>query len=282
MERVLIAGCGYVGSALAARLSERGHEVFALRRGETAPMPSVTAIRADLTDIDALRERLPPRLDSVVYMASAGATDDRAYRSAYVDGLRYLLAVLDGHPVRRLIFTSSTGVYAQSTGEWVDEDSPAKPVHFSGRRLLEGERLLRSSRFSAVVVRFAGIYGPGRSRLIERVRRGEAVIPARTVYANRIHRDDCAGVLHHLLTLEGPQPLYVAADEEPAELAQVLRWLAERLDAPAPRLDPHETAIRYGRSSNKRVQSARLSSSGYRFRFPTFREGYGALLAAGE
>jgi len=282
MERVLIEGCGYVGSALSARLSERGHEVFALRRGETAPMPSVTAIRADLTDIDALRERLPPRLDPVVYMASAGATDDRAYRSAYVDGLRYLLAVLDGHPVRRLIFTSSTGVYAQSNGEWVDEDSPAKPVHFSGRRLLEGERLLRSSRFSAVVVRFAGIYGPGRSRLIELVRRGEAVIPARTVYANRIHRDDCAGVLHHLLTLEGPQPLYVAADEEPAELAHVLRWLAERLDAPAPRVDPHETAIRYGRSSNKRVQSTRLSSSGYRFRFPTFREGYGALLAAGE
>ena len=279
--RVLIAGCGYVGAALAGRLATEGHEVWALRRRE-APLPAgVVPIRADLIDVDSLRA-LPSGLNWVFYMASAGATDDRAYRSAYVDGLRYLLAALDGQPVRRLIFTSSTGVYAQEGGEWVDESSPTEPRHFSGRRMLEGERLLRGSRFASTIVRLAGIYGPGRCRLIDRVRSGGATIPPSPVYANRIHRDDCAAVLHHLMRLEGAEPLYVAADEDPAETAAVLRWLAARLRAPAPPID-HEAGIkRYGRTANKRVCSTRLRASGYRFLFPTFREGYGAIIDAAE
>jgi nucleoside-diphosphate-sugar epimerase len=279
MARILIAGCGYVGSELAANLASEGHEVWALRRSE-APVPAgARAIRADLLDVDSLRD-LPSRIEVVFYTASAGGGDDRAYRSAYVDGLRYLLAALDGHPIRRFLYTSSTGVYAQSGGVWVDEDSPAEPEHFSGRRLLEGERLLLRSRFPASVVRLAGIYGPGRSRLVERVRRGEAAIPGGApVYANRIHRGDCAGALRHLMTLEKPAPLYAAADHEPADLATVLRWIAQRLGVPPPRVDAAETGARYGRTSNKRVRNGRLLASGYRFRYPTFREGYGEMIA---
>src|SRR5262249_40303706 len=223
-----------------------------------------------------------PRLDNVFYTASAGGTDDRSYRSAYVDGLRYLLAALHDHPICRMVFTSSTGVYAQSHGEWVDEGSPAEPEGFSGKRLLEGERLLRLARFPATVVRFAGIYGPGRARLVERVRRGEASVPGRPVFADRIHRGDCAGVLRNLMTLEQAEPLYVAADEEPAATAVVLRWIAERLGVPPPSVDPLEDGSRYGRTVNKRVRNARLLASGYRFRYPTFREGYGELIAGGR
>jgi nucleoside-diphosphate-sugar epimerase len=281
VARVLIAGCGYVGTALAARLIVEGHQVWTLRRSRAAPPRGAVALCADLTDVDSLR--LPPRLDNVFYTASADRTDDRSYRSAYVDGLRYLLAALDGHPVRRIVFTSSTGVYAQSHGEWVDEDSPVEPTRFSGERLLEGERLLRLVRFPATVVRFAGIYGPGRARLIERVRKGEAAIPrGGPVYANRIHRDDCVGVLRYLMMLERAGPLYVAADEEPAETAVVLRWIAERLGVQPPNVDPLEEGARYGRTTNKRVRSTRLLASGYRFRYPTFREGYGELIASGQ
>jgi nucleoside-diphosphate-sugar epimerase len=279
MGRILVAGCGYVGSALAERLAGEGHEVWALRRSE-APLPAgARSIRADLLDVDRLRA-LPQRIEVIFYTASADGSDDRAYRSAYVDGLRYLLAAVDGHPIRRFLYTSSTGVYAQTGGEWVDEESVTEPGHFSGRRLLEGEHLLFRSRFPATVVRLAGIYGPGRSRLVERVRRGEAVIPGGApVYANRIHRDDCAGALRHLLALEDPAPLYVAADGDPADLAAVLRWMAERLGAAPPRVEAAETGVRYGRTSNKRVRNARLLASGYRFRYPTFREGYGELIA---
>jgi len=277
--RILIAGCGYVGTALAARLAGEGHEVFALRRSEGPPLAGVTWLRADLLDIDALRG-LPPRIARVVYSASAGGGDDRAYRSAYVDGLRYLLAALDGHPVERVVFTSSTGVYAQMDGGWVDEQSPAEPEHFSSKRLLEGEHLVLHSRFSATVVRFAGIYGPGRTRLLDSVRRGDAVIPdGPPVYSNRIHRDDCAGVLRHLLFLDRSDALYVGADHEPAEAGTLLRWLAAALGAPAPRTElVADAGHRYGRASNKRVKNARLLASGYSFRYPTFREGYKSLM----
>jgi nucleoside-diphosphate-sugar epimerase len=279
MARILIAGCGYVGSELAANLAREGHEVWALRRSEAPAPAGARAIRADLLDVDRLRA-LPSRIEVVFYTASAGGGDDRAYRSAYVDGLRYLLAALDGHPVRRFLYTSSTGVYTQSAGEWVDEESAAEPEHFSGRRLLEGEHLLLRSRFPATVVRLAGIYGPGRSRLVERVRQVEAVIPGDgPVYANRIHRDDCAGVLRHLMALESPAPLYAAADHEPADLATVLRWIAQRLRVPPPRVEAAETGARYGRTSNKRVRNGRLLASGYLFRYPTFREGYGEMIA---
>jgi nucleoside-diphosphate-sugar epimerase len=279
MARILIAGCGYIGSELAERLAREGHEVWALRRSEAPPPAGARAIRADLLDVDRLRA-LPSRIEVVFYTASAGGGDDRAYRSGYVDGLRYLLAALDGHPVRRFLYTSSTGVYAQSAGEWVDEASPAEPRHFSGRRLLEGERLLLQSRFPSTVVRLAGIYGPGRSRLVVRVRQGEAVIPGGDpVYRNRIHRDDCAGVLRHLMALENPAPLYAASDHEPADLATVLRWIAERLGVAPPRVEAAETGGRYGRTSNKRVRNGRLLASGYRFRYPTFREGYGEMIA---
>jgi nucleoside-diphosphate-sugar epimerase len=280
MARFLIAGCGYVGTALAEGLVDEGHEVFALRR-TPARASAIHWIRADLTEIDTLRD-LPPRLDHVCYLASAGGTDDRAYRSAYVDGVRYLLAALDGRTIRRFLYASSTGVYAQTDGERVDEESPAEPRHFSGLRLLEGERLVRRARVSTTIVRFSGIYGPGRTRLVDGVRRGEAVIPAgAAVYANRIHRDDCAGVLRHLSFLDTSAPLYLASDHDPADTATVLRWLAERLSAPPPRVGERRgPAERYGRASNKRVDNARLLASGYRFRYPTFREGYGSLIAA--
>ena len=277
----MIAGCGYVGTELAVRLVEEGHEVFALRRSEAAPVAGVTWLRIDLTDIDALRG-LPPGIDLVCYSASAGGSDDRAYRSAYVDGLRYLLAALDGHPVRRIVFTSSTGVYAQSAGEWVDEQSAAEPTHFSGKRLLEGEHLALHSRFEATVVRFAGIYGPGRTRLVDSVRRGDAVIPSGTpVYSNRIHRDDCAGVIRHLLFLDRVEDLYLGCDDEPTETGAMLGWLAGELGVPPPRVEAvADAGHRYGRSANKRVRNARLLASGYRFRYPTFREGYRSVIAA--
>lgn len=278
MRRVLIAGCGYVGSALAPRLADAGYEVLALRRSD-AETPGARSIRADLLDIDSLRG-LPGGIEAVVYTAAADATDDRSYRSAYVDGLRYLLAALDGQPLRRLLYASSTGVYGQEDGSWVDEASPAEPTHFSGRRLLEGEQLVRRARVSATAVRFAGIYGPGRTRMIESVRSGSATISAGPPsWSNRIHRDDCAGVLQHLLELPEVEPLYCAVDHEPTETAAVLRWIAGRLGVKPPRT-ADAPAGRYGRSSNKRIRNARLLASGYRFRYPTFREGYGELIAA--
>jgi len=281
--RILIAGCGYVGSALAERLVAAGHTVFALRRRPRGLPAGVEPVPADLSDPGTLRG-LPPDLAAVCYTASADRGEEAAYRAAYVEGVANLLAALPERRVR-LVFTSSTGVYAQREGEWVDEASPAESDHFSGRTLREGERLLERSGHDAVVLRLGGIYGPGRTRLVDRVRSGEAELPAVApgappLWTNRIHLEDCAGALAHLLALPTPAPLYLGVDSEPAEQATVLRWLAGRLGVPEPKpsSDPPGTGPASRPRGSKRCRNRRLLASGYRLRFPDFRAGYDALL----
>jgi nucleoside-diphosphate-sugar epimerase len=267
--RVLIAGCGYVGRVLAAELFERGDETFALRR-EASGLPSgVTPIVADLTDASTLAD-LPRDLDAVVYAASADARDDDAYRRAYVEGVGRLCEAVQP---TRFLFVSSTSVYGQTDSEWVDETSPTEPRSFAGRRVLEGERLARAAA-SGIAVRFGGIYGPGRTRLLDSVVTGRARW-RRGHFTNRIHRDDCAGVLRHLLDLPHPESTYLAVDHEPAEERTVHSWLALRAGVAEPSEAELGDAMRG--AGSKRCSSRRLVSSGYAFRYPTFREGYAAL-----
>jgi nucleoside-diphosphate-sugar epimerase len=143
--------------------------------------------------------------------------------------------------------------------------------------LLESEVVAQTAGPTAVCVRFGGIYGPGRTRLIDGVRRGDVPIAPYPSYTNRIHRDDCAGVLRHLARLERPERVYVGTDRDPADQRDVVRWLAERVGAPAPRVESAEVGD--GKQARgKRCRSDRLVASGYRFIYPTFREGYAALL----
>jgi nucleoside-diphosphate-sugar epimerase len=153
-------------------------------------------------------------------------------------------------------------------------------VSFAGRRILEAEALLKEADFPATVVRFGGIYGPRRTGLVERVRTGRLVYqeePPR--YTNRIHRDDCAGALHHLMQLPEPEQLYLGVDCEPASEATVAHWLAGVLGAPEPRRGAPEATADPGRAGSKRCRNERLLASGYEFQYPTFREGYTAVLA---
>src|SRR5262245_26724205 len=281
MARILIAGCGDVGSALGLLLAADGHEVLGLRRRpERLPAP-IHPVAGDLCDAATLAA-IPADVELVAYTAAADAFDDDAYRRAYVDGVANLLGALRAAaaPVRRVLFTSSTAVYAQSDGGWVDESSPAEPVGFSGRRVLEGERLVAGSRFPAIILRLAGIYGPGRTRLVDRVRDRLATCsdgPPR--WTNRIHRDDCAGAARHLLTLADAGPLWLGVDDEPADECVVLDWLAARLGVPPPHRVPSDPAASRRPQSNKRCSNRALVASGYALRYPTFREGYAALLA---
>ena len=270
MSRVLIAGCGDVGGELARRLLADGHEVYGLRRRTHLLPAGVRPVAADLQDPDSLRA-VPDGLDAVCYAAAADEHSPGAYRGAYVDGPRNLLrAAARGSMLGRVLYTSSTRVYPQHAGEWVDEDSPTGGDEYA-RLLLEGEGAVRDCAAAAVVVRLAGIYGPGRRRLVERVRAGE---PCSAAYTNRIHRDDCAGLLRHLLRLERPRPLYLGADHEPATQCKVMRWIAGRLGLPAP--SPAGAGEAAG---GKRCRNARLVAGGYTFEYRDFRDGYGVLLA---
>jgi nucleoside-diphosphate-sugar epimerase len=279
MARVLIAGCGYVGCALGEKLIAASDTVWGLRRRPLSLPPGVEPIEADLAVARTLND-LPRDLDFVVYAASPSGRDDAHYRTAYVEGLARLLEALDRgrQSPRRIFFLSSTGVYEQSKGEWVDESSETNPQHFSGRRLLEAETLLRAGPYAATVLRLGGIYGPGRTRLLEEVRRGQATYRRGPHYTNRIHRDDCARAIAHLMACGASQPLFLVVDSEPAEEAVVLRWLAGALGAPEPRPARDDRAEGRGARSNKRCRNDLLVSTGYSLLYPSFREGYAAAI----
>jgi nucleoside-diphosphate-sugar epimerase len=276
---ILIAGCGYVGSALAARLLADGHAVWGLRRNASRLPGGVHPVEADLSAPDSL-DALPDDLDYVFYTAAAGGYDEVRYRATYVEGPRNLLVALAAQqqPLRRIFCTSSTGVYAQYDGEWVDETSPTEPTHFSGTAMLEGERVFREAPFPATAVRLGGIYGPGRTQTIDRIRDRVMTCPAEPSFLNLIHRDDCAGILHHLMQIENPDDLYLGVDCEPAERGALYRWLAELIGVPAPPVVDSEPEGRRARG-NKRCSNARLLAAGYTFAYPTYREGFQAAFA---
>jgi nucleoside-diphosphate-sugar epimerase len=277
-RRILIAGCGYVGIALGVRLADGGDRVVGLRRDPSKLPRTIEGIAADFSDPTSLSDLAGP-FDVVFYTAGASEFSDAAYRAAYVDGLRNLLdAVERGGGTGRVVFTSSTGVYAQTDGEWVDETSPTEPTTFSGQRVLEGERLLAASRDAAISLRLGGIYGPGRTGLIDRVRRGEARREAgRSRYLNLIHLEDIVGTLIHVAGLESPDRVYIGVDDQPQEYNTLLEWTAQELGVPVPpSTDAPQTRGRPAR--NRRCSNRRLRESGYSFIYPNARAGYRELI----
>lgn len=274
-QRVLIVGCGDIGTRLGLRLHAAGAQVFGLRRTINQLPDGIHGIAADLADPASLSDL--PACDYLFYTAAAKSSDLDVYRAVYVDGLRNILAALP-QPPRHLFLTSSTGVYHQHEHDWVDEQSPTLPDNERGRILLASEQLALNSGIPATVVRFSGIYGPGRTHLQRQVQAGIAAPAEPLHYSNRIHQEDCAGVLQHLLQLAEDgvalKPLYLASDDCPAPIHEVMEWLAERLGVEIKTRQP----VRRGGS--KRCSNRRLRASGYRFIYPDYRCGYADLPAS--
>ena len=286
--------CHYFGGRMAERARALGvsllrdaHSVWGLRRRTDRLPAGLAPVAADLTDPSSLTA-VPTDLDYVFFLSSAARRDDASYKLAYVDGLRNLLARLDGSPPKRLFVASSTRVYPQSGGVRVDELSATAAWHFTSRRLLESERLAAASSIATTIVRFGGIYGPGRTGLVRRVLAREATLwDGSPHFTNRIHRDDCAAVLAHLMGLDSPESLYLAVDDTPVKHNELVSWIADRLgvDLPATLLAPGPTPSRSRTEgkrpqTNKRCSNARLRASGYRCLYPSFREGYEELISA--
>ncbi|NKE36859.1 SDR family oxidoreductase [Natronococcus sp. JC468] len=293
--RVAILGCGYVGRELGRQLLEDGHEAIGVRRSddgiERLEDDGIDPIRADLTDPTDLEA--VPDVDAVVFAASSGGRDAAAAREIYVEGLETAIRAFGGRedPPERLVYTSSTGVYGDHDGDWVDEETPIEPTTEKTEVLAEAERIAREAPseygFDGTVARYAGLYGPDRYRL-ERYLEG----PVTAGYLNMVHRDDAAGAVRHLLETDRARGEVVqVVDDEPVEKWTFADWLADEADLERPpkrtkaeRLeddDLSETARRRILTS-KRCSNARLRELGYELAYPTFREGYREAIAARE
>jgi nucleoside-diphosphate-sugar epimerase len=284
--RVLIAGCGYIGLALGGELVRRGHAVSGLRRSAPAELRAagITPLLADIREPAALAT-LPRDFDWVVNCAASAGGNVDDYRRLYLEGNRNLVAWLKAAPPQKFVYTSSTSVYGQNDGSLVTEQSPAQPASATAGVLAAAEEILRAAArdgFPAVILRAAGIYGPGRGHAFKQFLRGEARIEndgAR--FLNLIHRDDLTGIIIAALERGRPGEIYNAVDNEPVRQQEFFEWLAAALKRPPPpRATAREEMNRKRGTTNKRVSNAKLRAElKYEFRHPGFRAGYAAEVA---
>ncbi|MDO3388625.1 NAD-dependent epimerase/dehydratase family protein [Gilvimarinus sp. SDUM040013] len=271
-EKLLIIGCGDLGRRLAHNVCQRPVRVTGIKRHVPAGLhPAIQYVAADYTDVSSLRKVLSAGFDRIVLTPTPVERSDDGYRRGYVSLCENLVSVLRGVPQpRQIVFVSSTSVYGQSDGSWVDEDSLTIPSRYAGTRVLEAENVLRNAKLPVTVARLAGIYGPGRERLLGRVRDG-LIAPASN-FTNRIHVEDAARALDFLLyEMQQPESVYLVSDGEAPTQAEVVRWLAERLQ-----VQPLNEQVVTHR--NKRIDSGRLRAAGFECRYPTFRAGFSEII----
>ncbi|MBU2954639.1 NAD-dependent epimerase/dehydratase family protein [Marinobacter sp. F3R08] len=278
--RILVAGCGKLGGAIASRLNTSA-TVFGLRRNPARVPEGIQGIGADLTRPDTLTGRLPDNLDIILYCLTPSSYDQQGYRDAYVTGLTNLLLALNDRPLKHLFFVSSTSVYSQNDDSWVDESSPTSPARFSGEQILAGEKTALESGHPATIIRYSGIYGPSRRRFLEEVQEGRMNPATPAPFSNRIHEEDAADAAAHLVkvALSGAtlESCYIASDCEPVRLDEVVDWVRQQ----TPCAEPQPDARKGGRAGSKRCSNKRLLSTGFRFRYPDYRAGYRAMIDQG-
>ena len=279
MAKILIVGCGAIGYELAKTLVESGHEVTGLKR--TPPSDgqgSFVYFRADIASSADLKA-LDTDFEHIFFIVSADSRNENSYHDIYETGIDNLLKhfALTGCKAP-WIFVSSTSVYGQSRGEWVDEDSVTAPRKITSLKIVQAEQKLRAQNPANVVVRFSGIYGPGREYLLRMAKQTPSIQQNPPYYTNRIHQRDCVTVLAYLLKLRlsgiSLEQCYLASDDDPAPLWEVITWLSGEMQCNP----PVTKMIEDNCDMNKRCRNDRLKNLGYRFIYPDYKTGYSILI----
>lgn len=281
MSELLVIGCGYLGRRLAERWLQECGPVLATTRSRTRAdefrAAGIEPVVCDVTEPATLTSL--PRVVNVVHCIGLDRSAGKSMHEVYVQGLASLLARLP-RP-ERFVFVSSTSVYGQRDGEEVDESSPTEPEEESGQIVLAAEGVLRQHLPEAIVLRFAGIYGPGRLLRGSALRSGEPLRIDPERWLNLIHVDD--GVSAVLAALERGRPgeTYIVSDGQPVTRREFYTEAALTLQAPPPRFEPRSAAAPlppHERAHRRLRNEKMLRELGVRLQFPEYRQGLRGLV----
>ncbi|OUS27337.1 hypothetical protein A9Q99_15095 [Gammaproteobacteria bacterium 45_16_T64] len=279
-KNILIVGCGDVGSETGKALQAMGHGVFGIKRTPVEGFP-FTCLSADISNSNSVKhcfQQLPDDIHFVIYTVAPSERSEGAYRSAYPAGISEIMGNLDLDVLEGFLLVTSTAVYHQSQGEWVDELSDTMPESFSGKILLEAEALLHQRTDKGVAIRFGGIYGPGRLRLLNKIRQGCELNQFFPAYTNRIHRDDCARMLVFLITSmsdgKAVDSCYIGVDSCPSTEWEVLTSIASMLSAEKP-VHNEQLVVT---NQNKRCRNSRIRELGFEFTYDSYLQGYQSVI----
>ena len=290
MYHILIAGAGYAGSAIARNFLAKKQKIFTLTRSEKKSevfrAQGAHPLCMDLTQPETLKQL--PAAHFIVFAAAPDISDEANYRSIYLEGLSNLLEAVKRNPRPHLfLHLSSTSVWRERAGGWVDETVPADPDTEKGKILLEAEQRVLSAGIPAVILRLAGIYGPGRNRLSRKA--APAQEPLR--WMNMIHVEDIAQAIQPLFKSAREGGIYTAVDDEPVLNRTFYEWLRAHTGVSKPREPAEGVGLRHaqtgadmpalkdtGTTEGKRVSNQKLKSLNWKPQYPTFRQGYEELL----
>jgi nucleoside-diphosphate-sugar epimerase len=278
--RVLVAGAGWLGSAVARALVARGDQVIALRRdptrAEALRSPGVTPLALDLSAPGAA-DQVPP-FDAVVACQSAGGDTAENYRAAYVTANQALLEAAARHGANRFVYTGSTGVFGQRDGSLVVESTPPAPGSPTAEVLVEAERLVcaGAAGVPACLLRLSGLYGPGRSGVLQRVRSGAMSLgPGDDAFMNWCHLDDAVAFVLAALDRGQPGGVYHGSDAAPPRRREVIEWVAQRFG-----VEPTRSEAAAGGPSRRIDSTWTRGALGVTLRYPSFRDGLAPLIAS--
>lgn len=274
--KVLIVGCGDLGLELARQLQTHDLVPVGLRRSLNANS-AFEFIQADVTDPISLSSVSNLNPDFLVYCVAATAQTDDNYRQHYVEGLGNVLNALDGATsLKHVTFVSSTRMYGQTTDALLNENTVPQEADFGGLRLLEAENLLKQAgkSWTHTALRLTGIYGPGRNRMLN-LAANILNWPTQNIWTNRIHRDDAAAFIVHLIQMlldgRSAQDCYVVTDSCPVSQYEVLHWIASQIGM---KVENQTSEIIGG----KRMSNQRMLSTGFSLKYPDYKAGYSAML----
>ena len=280
MAKILIVGCGDLGTTIALQLHQAQHEVIGVRISQKNLPHGMQTIQADVTQASTLTSlnHLNPAI--IIYCVAANAQTDENYHAHYVQGLKNVLATQTNNTnLQHVFFVSSTRVYGQTHGQntptILDENVAAEPADFGGERLLEAENVLTNLPCQATALRLSGIYGEGRLYLVNTAK-DISRWPANNSWSNRIHRDDAAGFIVFLVQKATHQQAlercYIVTDDMPTLQYTVLTWLASQMGIDVSRIQPPDT------NGGKRLSNKRLRATGFQLQYPNYQIGYQKVL----
>ena len=273
-QTAALVACGDLGVRLAGLLDQQAWRCLGLRRNPGALPAFLEGVAADVTQPGALHVLAQEAPALLLFTPTPVSRDAAGYRAGFADAARNVVDGLDGHVPDLVLLVSSTRVYAERDGGWVDESAPLNREEEAARAIVEAEETFLEALPTAVVLRAGGLYGDGPGYLLRRVAAGELTPREPLRFSNRVHRDDVAGFLAQLATKGAGERIYNVVDDDPASMQEVEAWLCEALGRPyAP-----PGALPGKPRGHKRISNRRLRESGYTLRYPDYRAGYSEVL----
>ncbi|CAB1218655.1 sugar nucleotide-binding protein [Acinetobacter bouvetii] len=248
---ILFIGYGKTSTRVAKQLFQQGHQITTISQSPKTDAYATHLIQ-DVHQLDLTK--LPP-IDWVYVLLSPSQSTVEGYQQTYVDSVAPIAKALKAHPVQRIVVVSSTRVYGENAGERIDDGSAIQPVDEQGQLLWKMEQLYQQAFAErCIIIRPTGIYGTSVARMIKLAETTQSY--PQIHWSNRIHVDDLARFLAHVIHVEHPEKSYICTNNQPIPLHEIIQWFQRQLNLP-------ELVVESQKETGKRIFATRIRESGF-------------------